>query len=201
GIAAFLSLGYVPDPLAAFAGVAKLSPGHVLTWSAQRGAAVRRYWTPVASESALTDETLAVQRLRDLLAAAVGSHLEAEVPLGAPDVRRVVARAPARDGEPVRRRRGRVIRRLHALRRHVGAWYRARVGASPAPLGGSGPPAHRAGPRPPARPRAAPPGRVCGHRRPATATGRWRARRPAPRGARRTVRGYPRRRVCRRWRP
>jgi asparagine synthase (glutamine-hydrolysing) len=83
GIAAFLSLGYVPDPLAAFAEVAKLSPGHVLTWSAERGASVRRYWTPVVAESALTDETLAVERLRDLLAAAVGSHLEAEVPLGA----------------------------------------------------------------------------------------------------------------------
>src|SRR5258708_27336041 len=31
-IAAFLSLGYVPDPLAAFVGVAKLPPGHVLVW-------------------------------------------------------------------------------------------------------------------------------------------------------------------------
>lgn len=83
GIAAFLSLGYVPDPLAAFAGVAKLSPGHVLTWSAERGAVVRRYWTPVGAESDVTDEALAVERLRELLAAAVGSHLEAEVPLGA----------------------------------------------------------------------------------------------------------------------
>jgi len=83
GIAAFLSLGYVPDPLAAFAGVAKLPPGHVLTWSAQRGAAVRRYWTPVAAETAVGDEVLAVARLRELLANAVASHLESEVPLGA----------------------------------------------------------------------------------------------------------------------
>ena len=83
GIAAFLSLGYVPDPLAAFAGVAKLSPGHLLTWSADRGAAVRPYWTPVRAEMAAADDALAAERLQDLLADAVGSHLEAEVPLGA----------------------------------------------------------------------------------------------------------------------
>jgi len=85
GIAAFLSLGYVPDPLTAFAGVAKLPPGHVLVWSAEQGATVRRYWTPVAPEdgAAVGDEGLVVERLRELLADAVGSHLESEVPLGA----------------------------------------------------------------------------------------------------------------------
>ena len=83
GIAAFLSLGYVPDPLAAFAGVAKLPPGHVLTWTAERGARVQRYWTPAVAETAAVDEGDVVDRLRDLLAHAVGSHLEAEVPLGA----------------------------------------------------------------------------------------------------------------------
>ena len=83
GIAAFLSLGYVPDPLAAFAGVAKLSPGHVLTWSAARGAAVERYWTPVVAETTAQDEAEVADRLRELLADAVSSHLEAEVPLGA----------------------------------------------------------------------------------------------------------------------
>src|SRR6059036_1410289 len=83
GIAAFLGLGYVPDPLAAFAGVAKLPPGHALVWCAERGAAVRRYWTPVGAESGVVDETAAAERLRELLADAVESHLEAEVPLGA----------------------------------------------------------------------------------------------------------------------
>src|SRR6266513_2506534 len=83
GIAAFLSLGYVPDPLAVFAGVAKLPPGHVLTWCADRGAAVRRYRTPIGLASDAVDEAAAQQRVRDLLADAVGSHLEAEVPLGA----------------------------------------------------------------------------------------------------------------------
>jgi asparagine synthase (glutamine-hydrolysing) len=82
-IAAFLSLGYVPDPLAVFAGTAKLPPGHVLVWSADRGAAVRRYWTPVMAESGALDDRQAVEHLRELLADAVGTHLEAEVPLGA----------------------------------------------------------------------------------------------------------------------
>jgi len=82
-IAAFLSLGYVPDPLSAFAGVAKLPPGHVLTWSADRGAAVRRYWTPVSAERAPESEDDATEHLRELLGEAVTSHLESEVPLGA----------------------------------------------------------------------------------------------------------------------
>jgi asparagine synthase (glutamine-hydrolysing) len=83
GITAFLSLGYVPDPLAAFAGVAKLPPGHVLTWSAERGAVVQRYWTPVVAETPVVDEAQVADRLQELLADAVTSHLEAEVPLGA----------------------------------------------------------------------------------------------------------------------
>lgn len=83
GIAAFLSLGYVPDPLTAFAGVAKLPPGHVLTWSRDRGAVVARYWSPVAAEAAGVDEATAAERLQQLLADAVASHLESEVPLGA----------------------------------------------------------------------------------------------------------------------
>ncbi len=82
-IAAFLSLGYVPDPLSAFAGVAKLPPGHILTWSADRGAAVRRYWTPVSAERAPESEDDATEHLRELLGQAVTSHLESEVPLGA----------------------------------------------------------------------------------------------------------------------
>ncbi|HVH68724.1 MAG TPA: asparagine synthase (glutamine-hydrolyzing) [Gemmatimonadales bacterium] len=82
-MAAFISLGYVPDPLAAFAGVAKLHPGHVLTWSNERGAEIRRYWTPVVAETAGVDEAQVVDRLQELLADAVVSHLEAEVPLGA----------------------------------------------------------------------------------------------------------------------
>lgn len=83
-IAAYLRLGYVPDPLCVYRGVRKLPPGHVLVWDAADGGAprVERYWTPVRDEVAIgADE--AVTELRRLLADAVGSHLESEVPLGA----------------------------------------------------------------------------------------------------------------------
>ncbi len=83
-ITAFLSLGYVPDPLAAFSGVAKLPPGHTLIWSADtRKVAVRRYWSPVGAERRPTADADLVAELRSLLAAAVESHLESDVPLGA----------------------------------------------------------------------------------------------------------------------
>ncbi|PYP13517.1 MAG: hypothetical protein DMD56_00365 [Gemmatimonadetes bacterium] len=52
-------------------------------WSAARGAETRRYWTPVVPETGVVDEAVTVERLRELLADAVGSHLESEVPLGA----------------------------------------------------------------------------------------------------------------------
>ncbi len=83
-ITAFLSLGYVPDPLAAFSGVAKLPPGHTLTWSAETGdATVRRYWSPVVAERRHSDAADVVEELQTLLAHAVESHLESDVPLGA----------------------------------------------------------------------------------------------------------------------
>ena len=34
----YFALGYVPDPDCIFEGVKKLPPGHVLTWSRERGA-------------------------------------------------------------------------------------------------------------------------------------------------------------------
>ena len=79
----YLALGYVPDPSCIFKGVHKLPPGHVLTWSAERGVETRRYWTPVRPEVPVTDEREVVEELRRLLADAVGSHLESDVPLGA----------------------------------------------------------------------------------------------------------------------
>jgi asparagine synthase (glutamine-hydrolysing) len=79
----YLAFGYVPDPASIFEGVRKLPPGHLLLWSAHRGAEVRRYWTPPHARSAALDETGALEMLRTKLDAAVASHLEAEVPLGA----------------------------------------------------------------------------------------------------------------------
>lgn len=79
----YLAFGYVPDPASIFEGVRKLPPGHLLLWSAQQGAEVRRYWTPPHPQDRAMDETELVETLRGKLDAAVASHLESEVPLGA----------------------------------------------------------------------------------------------------------------------
>jgi len=79
----YLAFGYVPHPASIFEGVRKLPPGHLLLWNAQKGAEVRRYWAPPRPEVPTIDETELVETLREKLDAAVASHLEAEVPLGA----------------------------------------------------------------------------------------------------------------------
>ncbi len=82
-VAEYLRLGYVPDPLCIYRGVRKLPPGHVLVWERGAGPArVERYWTPVRAEVPMGEDE-AVAELRRLLADAVRSHLESEVPLGA----------------------------------------------------------------------------------------------------------------------
>ncbi|MBK6972791.1 MAG: asparagine synthase (glutamine-hydrolyzing) [Sterolibacteriaceae bacterium] len=79
----YLAFGYVPDPSSIFEDVRKLPPGSYLVWSAKKGAEVRRYWTPPRPEDQAIDERDLVAILRAKLDAAVASHLEAEVPLGA----------------------------------------------------------------------------------------------------------------------
>lgn len=79
----YLTLGYVPDPGCVFKGVRKLPPGHLLTWDAQRGVEIRRYWTAARPEVPVSDEREVVQELQRLLTDAVASHLESDVPLGA----------------------------------------------------------------------------------------------------------------------
>jgi asparagine synthase (glutamine-hydrolysing) len=79
----YLAFGYVPDPASIFEGVRKLPPGHLLLWSAKKGTELRRYWTPPHPEGPSMDETELVETLRSKLDAAVASHLETEVPLGA----------------------------------------------------------------------------------------------------------------------
>ncbi len=83
-IAWYLALGYVPDPLSIYQNVRKLPPGHFLVWSAESpdSVEVKRYWTPVRPEVRMSEDE-AVEEIRRLLAQAVTSHLESEVPLGA----------------------------------------------------------------------------------------------------------------------
>src|SRR6516165_7896000 len=79
----YLAFGYVPDPNSIFAGVSKLPPAHFLVWSPGREAHVQRYWSPPLTDGTLRDEAGLVAELRCRLEAAVTSHLESEVPLGA----------------------------------------------------------------------------------------------------------------------
>jgi asparagine synthase (glutamine-hydrolysing) len=79
----YLAFGYVPDPAGIFEGVRKLPAGHLLVWSAGKGAELRRYWTPPHSGGPPADEVELVETLRTKLDSAVASHLEADVPLGA----------------------------------------------------------------------------------------------------------------------
>jgi asparagine synthase (glutamine-hydrolysing) len=81
---AYLTLGYVPDPLCILRGIHKLPPAHVLTF-ANNEVSVTQYWDfpfeqdDTASRSA--DDYL--EELRALLDEAVRIRLIADVPLGA----------------------------------------------------------------------------------------------------------------------
>jgi asparagine synthase (glutamine-hydrolysing) len=82
---AYLTFGYVPDPLTIFRDVHKLPPGHHLTFAAGK-LSIKQYWDfpyhepqtePVRSEEECLEE------LRALLDEAVRVRLVADVPLGA----------------------------------------------------------------------------------------------------------------------
>jgi asparagine synthase (glutamine-hydrolysing) len=80
---AYLTFGYVPDPLSIFRGIHKLPPGHHLTFADGR-VSIRRYWDFAFSESNETrDEEDYLEELRALLDEAVRVRLVADVPLGA----------------------------------------------------------------------------------------------------------------------
>jgi asparagine synthase (glutamine-hydrolysing) len=79
----YLAFGYVPDPKSIFEDVSKLPAGHFLVWSPRQELEVRRYWSPPLPDATRRDERELVEELRRRLEAAVTSHLESEVPLGA----------------------------------------------------------------------------------------------------------------------
>src|ERR1051325_1981397 len=103
---AYLTLGYVPDPLSIFRNINKLAPGHYLTFS-DDGVKVNRYWDfnfePVAARS----ETDYLAELRELLDESVRLRLISDVPLGAflsggIDSSTVVAMMARHMGQPVK---------------------------------------------------------------------------------------------------
>ncbi|MEO8464677.1 MAG: asparagine synthase (glutamine-hydrolyzing) [Gammaproteobacteria bacterium] len=79
----YLAFGYVPEPASILEGVQKLPPGSLLTWSHERGIRIEKYWHPPIPEPIAMTESDLVATLRSKLDAAVASHLESEVPLGA----------------------------------------------------------------------------------------------------------------------
>jgi len=82
---AYLTFGYVPDPLTIFRGVHKLLPGHHLTFASGK-LRVEQYWDFPYQElqvEAMQDEEECLEELRALLDDAVRVRLVADVPLGA----------------------------------------------------------------------------------------------------------------------
>jgi len=78
----YLSFLYTPPDGSIFRHISKLPPGHLLKWCDGR-VRVERYWQLPADESFHGSEDDAVDRLREVLSAAVRSHLISDVPLGA----------------------------------------------------------------------------------------------------------------------
>ena len=82
-LAEYLAFGYITGPETMFAGIQKLMPGHTLEVSDRGGLSVERYWdltTEVDIEPRASGYY--VKTYREMLEAAVESHLMSDVPLG-----------------------------------------------------------------------------------------------------------------------
>ena len=79
---AYLTFGYVPDPLCIFRGIRKLPPGHHLTFD-EKGVFIKQYWDFTYEEAEAKSEQEYLEQLRALLDEAVRIRLIADVPLGA----------------------------------------------------------------------------------------------------------------------
>jgi asparagine synthase (glutamine-hydrolysing) len=79
---AYLTLGYVPDPLSIFRQIQKLPPGHYLTF-AERAIRVEEYWDFDFTRTEVRKEEDYLEELRALLDESVRLRLISDVPLGA----------------------------------------------------------------------------------------------------------------------
>jgi asparagine synthase (glutamine-hydrolysing) len=80
---AYLTFGYVPDPLSIFRGIRKLPPGNHLTYRDGQ-ISVKQYWDfPFEPEAVRRTESDYLEELQALLDEAVRVRLVADVPLGA----------------------------------------------------------------------------------------------------------------------
>jgi asparagine synthase (glutamine-hydrolysing) len=78
---AFLQLGYVPTPQTPFSDVEKLQAGHVLTWSPEHGAAVRRYWDLPTERR--PSPSRPAEEVAQAIDDSVAAHLVSDVPVAA----------------------------------------------------------------------------------------------------------------------
>jgi asparagine synthase (glutamine-hydrolysing) len=78
----YLTFKYVPAPWSILRGVAKLPPGHVLSWQGGQ-ARLRRYWRYDPAPRLYGGEEQAAERLRELLLEATKVRLTGERPIGA----------------------------------------------------------------------------------------------------------------------
>ena len=79
----YLTLRLVPAPLSMFRDVRKLPPGHYLTFGADEGLRIERYWDlDYGPKLAGSDEDL-IQELEQRLVEAIRLHLVSDVPVGA----------------------------------------------------------------------------------------------------------------------
>lgn len=79
---AYVTLGYVPDPLSIFKNVHKLPPGHYLTFTNGQ-VEVKQYWDFDFQPAKSVREEDYLEELRSLLDESVGLRLISDVPLGA----------------------------------------------------------------------------------------------------------------------
>lgn len=80
-VAGLFAYGYVPGDACIYHGAAKLPPGHGLRFD-RDGVQVRRYWRPAYEEDPSVSEDDAAARVEEMLEAAVGEQLVADVPVG-----------------------------------------------------------------------------------------------------------------------
>lgn len=106
-VARYLSYGYVPDPETMFRGIAKLPPGHSLTWKDGQ-VVISPYWDLCFEpDDPPQDDSFYLDEVDRLLREAVKIRLVSDVPLGAflsggIDSSLVVALMALQMGEPVK---------------------------------------------------------------------------------------------------
>ncbi|MBF0348634.1 MAG: asparagine synthase (glutamine-hydrolyzing) [Magnetococcales bacterium] len=79
----FLTHQYVPSPLSAFAGIAKLPPGHLLRLTGDGTLTLRRYWSPEPREPSSASAGELQEELLTRMRESVRMRMVADVPLGA----------------------------------------------------------------------------------------------------------------------